>query len=311
MKHRFNRVAVLLGGGSSEREISLLSGAAVAGALREAGYDAVETEVSRENRFTLPEGTEAVFIMLHGAYGEDGGVQSELDRLGVPYTGSNAAVSRVCFDKQLSREAFAAAGVPVAPGYLLRADVVAGGVVPPPALALPVVVKATRQGSSVGVYIVHTPKEWAAAVRDVFRYGDAAVVETFIPGREWSVPVIGEDTVLPGMEMIPSAARGWYDFTAKYSDDAGTVYAFPEDNPADAALVARSREIALQAYRAVGARGMGRIDMRITPEGEIFVLEINNIPGCTHHSILPQAGRKAGIAFPELCSRILESAACG
>lgn len=310
MNKKFHDIAVLMGGGSSEREISLLSGAAVAGALQEAGYCVTPVEVSRDNRFTLPKGTEAVFIMLHGAFGEDGGVQSVLDGMGIPYTGSGAMSSRNSFDKGLSRKVFAAAGVSIPEGYLLRKEEIAGGV-PAAKLPLPLVVKATCQGSSVGVYIVRTQEEWEHAAKDVFRYGDEAVVEAFIPGREWSVPVIEDGVVLPMMEMTPSAERGWYDWDAKYKDGAGTVYRFPGDNPADAEMVARAEALALKAYRALGARGMGRVDIRVNPQGELFVLENNSIPGCTSHSILPQAGRKAGISFPALCSRILETARCG
>lgn len=310
MEKKFHNIAVLMGGGSSEREISLLSGAAVSGALKEAGYCVTPVEVSRDNRFALPAGTEAVFIMLHGAFGEDGRVQSLLDGMGIPYTGSGAASSRNSFDKGLSRKVFAAAGVSIAEGYLLRKESCTGSV-PASKLSFPVVVKATCQGSSVGVYIVHTQSDWEHAVGDVFRYGDEAVVERFIAGREWSVPIIGDGIVLPMMEMTPSTERGWYDWDAKYKDGSGTVYRFPGDNPGDAETVALAEALALKAYRALGARGMGRVDIRVNPRGELFVLENNSIPGCTSHSILPQAGRKAGISFPELCSRIVETARCG
>ena len=301
---KFRKVAVLMGGGSSEAEISMLSGRAVAGALREAGCDVREVVLDKENRFTLPEGTEAAFIMLHGAYGEDGGVQADLQRLGVPYVGSDVESSRVSFDKVLSRAAFAAAGVPIPEGYVIAPGEDPGEA---PRLPLPVVVKPPRQGSSVGVSIVRDTASWRPAVDAARAYDPDVIVEAFIPGREWSVAIL-DNEALPPMEIRPKT--GWYDWRNKYADDAGTAYEFPQDNPDDAALVEKARTIALAAYHAVGGRGMGRIDARITPEGEIFVLENNSIPGCTAHSILPKAAAKAGISFSELCVRVLNLARC-
>ena len=304
---RFKRVAVLMGGASSEGEISLLSGRAVLGALREAGYDAVPVELDREtNAFEWPAGAEAAFIALHGAYGEDGGVQAKLDAMGVPYTGSGAEASRVSFDKILSRAAFAAAGVPIPAGYALAAGEDEGDA---PRLPLPVVVKPPRQGSSVGVTIVRDAAAWRPAVAEARRFDPDPIVEAYVPGREWSVAIVG-DTALPPMEIVPKT--GWYDWRNKYADDAGTAYLFPQDDPAcDPALVARAQEVALAAYRAVGGRGVGRVDMRLAPGGGIFVLENNSIPGCTSHSILPKSAAKAGISQPELYARILEDARCG
>ena len=304
---RFRRVAVLMGGASSEAEISLLSGRAVLGALRDAGYDAEPVELDpATNAFELPAGTEAAFVALHGAYGEDGGVQAKLDALGVPYTGSGAGASRVSFDKLLSRAAFAAAGVPIPDGYALAPGEDPGDA---PRLPLPVVVKPPRQGSSVGVTIVRGLSSWRGAVAEARRFDPDPLVETYVPGREWSVAVVGGEA-LPPMEIRPKT--GWYDWRNKYADDAGTAYVFPQDDPAeDPALLAAAKRIALQAWRAVGGRGVGRVDERITPAGEVFVLENNSIPGCTAHSILPKSAARAGIPFPALCARILEDARCG
>ena len=306
-ERRFRRVAVLMGGASSEAEISLLSGRAVLGALREAGYEAEPVELDRStNAFSLPPGTEAAFVAVHGAYGEDGGLQGALDAMGVPYTGSGAEASRVSFDKFLSRAAFEAAGVPIPAGHALAAGEDAGDA---PRLPLPVVVKPPRQGSSVGVSIVRTADRWRPAVAEARRFDPEVLVETYVPGREWSVAIVG-DEALPPMEIRPKS--GWYDWRNKYDDDAGTAYLFPEDDPAeDRALLARAKEVALAAYRAVGGRGVGRVDERVTPAGEIFVLENNSIPGCTSHSILPKSAARAGIPFPALCARILEDARCG
>ena len=305
---RFHRVAVLMGGPSSEREISLLSGSAVTEALRSAGYDARPVVAGRDCAFELPPGTEAVFPALHGAWGEDGGAQSALEALGVPYVGCRPGAAKVSFDKILSRAAFATAGVPIPEGAVVRAPG-AGGKIPDPPLPFPLVAKPPREGSSVGVSIVHDASGWPAAVRKAAECDEEILVEKFIAGREWTVPVIGGGEALPVVEILPAA--GWYDFEAKYSDDAGTRYAFPEfgASPEQAALCRRAREIAVAAYRAVGGRDLGRIDMRVADDGAVFVLENNTIPGCTSHSLLPKAAEKAGISFPALCARLVEGAA--
>lgn len=302
---RFHRVAVLMGGVSSEREISLKSGEAVANGLRDAGFDVVPVVVDREE-LDLPEGIEAAFVALHGRFGEDGGIQRLLDDRQLPYTGSGAASSHVSFDKVLTREALIAAGLPVARGEILPAGAPASAV----SLPLPVVVKPPREGSSVGVSIVRTPGELEAAIAEARRFAGDPLVEAYIPGREWTVGIVG-DQVLPPIEIEPKLDGGWYSWRAKYFSAGTTRYAFPEDNPADAALCARCRDLALRTFRVLDARGLGRIDFRITPEGEPFILELNAIPGFTPHSLLPKAAGRAGIPFPTLCARILDSARYG
>lgn len=306
---KFRHVAVLMGGSSSERDISLLSGRAVAAALREAGCDATEVVVGTDDSFELPPGTEAVFPALHGAFGEDGGVQSALDRLGIPYPGNRAEESRVAFDKIETRKRFAEAGVPHPRGFAI-----APGDEPPaaPPFPFPVVVKPPRQGSSVGVSIVRGAADWLPAVAEARKFDPDVLVEEFVPGREWTVPVIGSaefPEALPIVEIRPKCE--WYDWCAKYSDDAATAYVFPDDDPSQAALCDRARAVALLAFKATGGRDMGRIDLRVTPEGGVYALENNTIPGCTSHSLLPKAAAKAGISFPELCVRIMEGATCG
>ena len=305
---KFRRIAVIMGGGSSEREISMLSGRAVASALREAGAEVSEVVADESNAFALPAGVEAVFPMIHGAFGEDGGLQARLDALGVPYPGNRAEESRVAFDKILSRARFAEAGVPCAEGFVL-----APGEAPPalPPMPPPVVVKPPRQGSSVGVTIVREASQWIPAVAEARRFDPDVLVERFIPGREWTVPIIGPadaPTALPIVEVRPKVE--WYDWEAKYSDGAGTDYVFPEDtaDAAELALCERARFVALLAFRATGGRDMGRIDLRVDPDGGVFALENNTVPGCTSHSILPKAAARAGIPFPELCARIMEGA---
>ena len=301
----YHSVAVLMGGSSSERDISMLSGQAVAGALREAGYDVHPVVVDAHDAFALPPGTEAVFIALHGAFGEDGGVQRILRDQGMPYTGSGPESSRTSFDKVLARKAFAAAGVRIPEGVVVhRANI---ATTRPP--WIPVVVKPPCQGSSVGVSIVKDAAKFPAALAEAAKYGETILLEAFISGREWTVPIVG-DQVLPIVEITPKIGEGWYDWTAKYQSGGTTVYTFPEDDPANAAIAREVREQAMAAFKAVGASGLGRVDFRISPEGTPYALELNAIPGCTASSILPKSAARAGIAFPALCARILESARC-
>lgn len=305
-RRRFRKVAVLMGGPSSERDVSIESGKSVAAALREAGYDASEVLVGRDRRFELPAGTEAVFPALHGEWGEDGGAQAELEAMGLPYVGCRPDAARVSFDKTLTREAFARAGVPIPRGGTFFPP--AGGVAWAPPAPLPLVVKPPRQGSSVGVSIVREEAQWAPAVEEALRYGPDVIVEEFVPGREWTVPLLGGGEPLPVVEIRPRT--GWYDFGAKYSDDAGTEYVFPEDSadPAERALCERARAVAVAAYRAVGGRDFGRVDLRVAPDGGVFALENNAIPGCTAHSLLPKAAARAGVPFSALCARLVEGA---
>jgi D-alanine-D-alanine ligase len=295
------RVAVLMGGTSSEREVSIRSGTAVVEGLKQEGFDAVPVVLDENRVASLPEGVEAVFIALHGGYGENGGVQADLDRLGVPYTGPGAAASRITIDKIATKRVLEAAGVPTAPYEVLpRGKEVTK-------LPLPVVVKPPRDGSSVGISKVTEPGQWAAALkaaRDVDPQGEV-LVEAYIPGREWTVGVIGTEA-LPVVEI--QAPNGWYGYTEKYTKGV-TRYVFPEA-PEDAPLVAQCRMWALLSFKAVGCRGVSRIDFRVTPEGEPYVLEINTIPGFTATSLLPKAAAKMGLSFGALCARLLEHAAC-
>jgi D-alanine-D-alanine ligase len=297
-RRRFQRVAVLKGGPSEEREVSLRSGAAVAAGLREAGYRVAEIDV-RGARLNLPRDTEAVFIVLHGAFGEDGQIQQLLDERGLPYTGSGTAACRTSFDKRLSKEVFRRTGIPT-PDYELLGPGQA------PTLPLPVVVKPPCQGSTIGVHRVAAAAEWDAALTDALRFGNEVVVETYIPGRELTVGVVGA-TALPPIEI--RALDGWYDYRAKYASGGQTQYLVPA--PVGAACAARCQELALAAFRELGCRGFARVDFRLAADGGLYVLELNNIPGFTATSLLPKAALAAGIAFPALCDRIMQLAALG
>lgn len=294
MQKPFQHVAVLKGGFSAEREVSLESGAAIANGLRKAGYTVTEIDVTAPD-FTVPAGIEAVFIALHGTFGEDGGAQTRLTELGLPYVGADAESSQRSFDKLLTEICLREAGVPVPESETLRRG-------DERTMSLPVAVKPPRQGSSVGCSLVFNESEWIPALADAFQYDDEILVQRFIPGREFTVGVV-DGEVLPIVEIVTAA--GWYDYTAKYKVDT-TRYVIPAE--LDAKTAARMQKTALETFEALGARGFGRVDFRMTPEGEQFVLELNTIPGFTSHSLLPKAAAAAGIEFSALCDRIMKTA---
>ena len=298
---RFRNVGVLMGGCSSEREISLTSGRAVVEGLREAGYTVTPVVLDQESVAGRLDGLEAVFIALHGGYGENGGVQAELDALRIPYTGSGARASRTAMCKIATKNLLVKAGIPTADYEVLPQGT------DRTRLPLPVVVKPPRDGSSVGISRVQTPAEWPAALAEARKHDAAGevLVETYLPGREWTVGIVGEEA-FPIIEIQPP--DGWYDFKAKYTKGA-SQYVFPAGAELEPLLL-QCRALALAAFGAVGCRGLGRVDFRVLPDGRPFVLEINNIPGFTPTSLLPKAAAKAGYAFPRLCERILELAGC-
>lgn len=301
MAMRFQKVAVLMGGCSSEREISLASGHAVTEGLREAGCAVTPVVLDEERLDSRLDGQDAAFIALHGGYGENGGVQADLNALKLPYTGPGAKASRIAMCKLATKQRLIEAGVPTAAFEALAAGTNRTR------MPLPVVVKPPRDGSSVGISIVRTPAQWDAALAAA-RKLDAAgevLVEAYLPGREMTVGIVG-DEALPVIEIQP--LRGWYDFTSKYTKGA-TQYLFPRAEQ-DAALTRRCQELALAAFRAVGCRGLGRVDFRVLPDGRPFVLEINTIPGFTTTSLLPKAAAQAGVPFARLCERILSLARC-
>ncbi len=295
MKKTFTKVAVLKGGFSAEREVSLESGKVIANGLRKAGYVVTEIDVTAPD-FTVPVGIEAVFIALHGTFGEDGGAQARLTELGLPYVGAGVEASRISFDKILTEECLRKAGVQVPESEVLcRGE--------KPLMKPPVAVKPPRQGSSVGCSLVFKDSEWAAALDAAFKYDDEILVQRFIPGREFTVGIV-DGQVLPIVEIVTAA--GWYDYTAKYKVDT-TRYVIPAELEDEAVL--RMQKTTQKTFATLGARGFGRVDFRMTPEGEQYVLELNTIPGFTSHSLLPKAAAVAGIEFSDLCDRIMKTAA--
>ncbi len=291
------RVAVLQGGPGSEREVSLRTGEAIAHALHEAGHPVVTVDV-RDAGFVLPDDTTIAFIALHGVFGEDGGVQAELEARGIPYTGAGEASSRLAFDKARSKDAFTRANVPTPDSRLLDRS----SEHPVPA-KLPVVVKPPREGSSVGVHIVRTPADWENALADVFHMSREALVEDFIDGRELTVGIL-DDTPLPIVEIRPR--DGFYNMENKYpwlGGGGGSDYLCPA--PIDAATAARVQQAALHAHRALGIEVYSRVDVLLDPHNNPWVLEANTIPGMTTTSLLPKAAEASGLSFTNLCLTIL------
>jgi D-alanine-D-alanine ligase len=290
----YQNVAVLKGGPSAERDISLKSGAAVARGLRDAGYDVCEVDVvGRE--LVLPDAIEAVFIALHGEFGEDGQVQALLNSLKIPYTGSSETGSHIAMDKVLTKQAFDTHGIP-SPAY----EVLTQGSVR--TLPLPVVIKPACQGSSIGIHLVSSEQEWDAALSDSLQYGDRLLVEEFVPGRELTVGVV-DRTPLPVLEIV--APDGWYGYDAKYTEGK-TEYIVPAEIPAK--IADEAQQIALRVFDALSCEGVGRVDFRLTPGGSLQVLELNSIPGFTETSLLPKSACAAGMTFSELCDKIMRTA---
>lgn len=297
---RMPRVAVLKGGFSAEREVSLSTGASCAVALREAGYEVIEVDADRGLCTTLSEiKPDVVFNALHGRWGEDGCVQGMMEWLGLPYTHSGVLASSLAMDKQRSKEVYAAAGLPTVASVLVSRDLVAEGHVLPP----PYVVKPNAEGSSVGVYIVHPGSN---APRLASTMPDVVMVETYVPGRELTVSVMG-DRPLCVTDIITD---GWYDYDAKYKP-GGSRHQVPANIPAD--IEAACLDYALRAHRALGCRGMSRTDFRWDEArglAGLVLLETNTQPGMTPTSLSPEQAAHVGITFPQLCDWIVKDASC-
>ena len=290
----FRHVAVLMGGPSLERAVSLRSGRAVAAGLRQAGYEVEEVDVKDRN-FELPPQVEAVFIALHGEFGEDGQVQDMLARKKVPYTGARPEASRIAFDKFSSKQILIRHDIPTPAFEVLQPGQAR-------TLPLPVVVKPVRQGSSFGCHKITAEADWPAALADAMTYNGEVLVEMYIDGKELTVGIV-DGEVLPAIEI--RAPDSNYDYRAKYTKGL-TEYLVPA--PLDAAATRLCRDLGGRTYRALGGRGMGRVDLRMSPAGRMYVLELNTIPGFTETSLLPKAALVAGYAFPALCDRIMRTA---
>jgi len=290
-------LTVMLGGPSAEREVSLKSGAAVTKALRSLGHEVSEVD-PRDDSWVLPGGTEAVFLALHGTYGEDGTVQRRLEALGVPYTGCDPESSRLAFDKVVTKKLCLEAGVPTAPFEVITSPHAEW----PRGWEPPVILKPIRQGSSVGLRFVDRLEEWSAALAEVFPYDGEILMEERILGRETTVGILGGEA-LPIVEVRPR--QGGYDYQNKYTPGA-TEYLCPAPFPED--VTARIQAAARGAFRAVGGRDYARVDVMVRPSGEPVVLEVNTLPGMTETSLFPKAAAAAGIGFAALCQQMIEAA---
>jgi len=294
MKRKFNRVAVLMGGPSAEHDISMQSGRAIAEALKQCGYDVTEIVVETE-QLLIPEAIEAVFIAFHGTFGEDGTAQKQLEERGIPYTGSGPEASRISFDKELSKALFRSHHLPQPADQIITEP-------SQRTIDFPCVIKPLRQGSSLGVHILMDKNNWETAFADAIQYDGRVIVEEYIDGHELTVGVV-DGQVLPVIEIV--APSGNYDFTAKYTKGK-TSYIVPAKIPDK--WRDTCQKLALKVYQALGCRGMSRVDFRVRSDGSIYILENNTIPGFTATSLLPKAAAAAGIPFPELCSRIMQTA---
>ena len=294
------KIAVLAGGLSCEREISLISGKAVYEALSAKGLDVICVDpigdfipLLKKNAITI------VFIALHGAFGEDGTVQMLLEEMQIPHTGSSPEASRYAMDKLFSRRRWLAARLPI-PRWVEASSLNAA--VRVKELSFPVMVKPISQGSSIGMSLVETQEELPAAVEEASRFGERFLLEEYLPGSEVTVGIL-QDRPLPVIQIVPK--RRFYDYVAKYTPGM-TEYLVPAPLPSTTSR--RLQQLAKTAHQVLGCRSFSRVDMILTPGRGPVLLELNTIPGMTPLSLLPKAAACAGIHFPELCRRMLASA---
>lgn len=302
------KVAVLLGGTSAEREVSLLSGQAVLAGLKEAGINAHAVDTRDVSVTKLKEqGFTNVFIALHGRGGEDGTLQGVLEFLGLPYTGSGVMASALTMDKLRTKQVWQALGLPVSPYVALDrreySEMAENVLLETFAhLGVPLIVKPSREGSSVGMSKVNALSELPAALEEAFRHDDDVLVEKWLSGPEYTVAILG-DEVLPSIRIQPAGT--FYDYEAKYLSDE-TQYFCPSGLPDEQEQALAG--LAMAAYRAVGCRGWGRVDFMLDSDGAFYLLEVNTSPGMTSHSLVPMAARQHGLTFSQLVVKILELA---
>lgn len=292
------KIAVLMGGPGSEREVSFATGKGVVNALRSLGAEVTEVDVQGPD-FELPPDIELAFLTIHGTFGEDGQVQRILEERGIAYTGDGVGPSELAFDKIRSKEAFRDHGVTTPYWQIVTVG-------QRPTIPIPFVIKAPREGSTVGVHIIKNDREIDAAMADAAKYAQEILVEKFVPGRELTIGILGGQA-LPILEIIPKG--GFYDFTNKYpflnpAAGGGAEHVCPAKISDEQTRAIQ--DLALRAHRALGLEVYSRVDVMLPDDEEPAVLEINTIPGMTEASLLPEAAAAAGIGYPELCARIIE-----
>ena len=305
---KFGTIGVLMGGYSSEREISLRSGQAVAEALSQEGYRVLPLDITTDDPVKIIQQIKSspldiAFIALHGRLGEDGVIQGILEKLEIPYTGSGVRASQMAFNKILTQKAFKDAGLPVPEHYCITdGKSLNFKIVWEHIKSTPMVVKAACEGSSIGVHIVRHPSEWESAFKNALSYGPQIIVEQFIKGREFTAGIF-DRTPLPLVEIRPKT--NFFSFSAKYQKGA-TQYICPAEIPED--LTRHIKEISLRAYDVLGCEGFARVDIRVDERGQPFILEVNTIPGFTGTSLFPKAAQEAGYSFVQVCEKLLSLA---
>lgn len=305
------KIIVVMGGTSTEAEISRQTGTAILKALQSKGYNAEGMELHPQTFASEIAAVHPaiVFNALHGKFGEDGLIQGTLDMLGIPYTGSGVLAAAITMDKAASKRVFIAEGIstPKAHSYYrfeneqrdLAAEI-------EQEFGLPVVVKASSQGSSIGVYIVEQPADLASALDEAFKYDNEIIVEQFIRGKELTVAVWGDEKQQEAFPIIEiTTTSGRYDYESKYTKGAST-HIIPAR--VSEAKTKEIQELAVKTFRACGCRGVARVDMMLAEDGTPYVIEVNSVPGMTELSLVPDAGRAMGVEFPDLCARLLEMA---
>ncbi len=296
---QYGKVAVMMGGGSAEREVSLMSGAGVLSALQSKGVDAHKFDPAEKPLSALKEeGFDRVFIILHGPFGEDGTLQGALETMGIPYTGCGVMASAICMDKWRTKLLWQGAGLPI-PAFELLDDSSDFAAVEA-RLGLPLFVKPATEGSSIGVTKVKSAGDLKAAYEEARKYDKLVIAERFIGGGEYTCSIIG-DEAYPTIKIEP--ATEFYDYQAKYFRD-DTVYRCPSGLSEE--LEQRARDLALTAFRVVGGNGWGRVDFLMDETGGIYLLEVNTNPGMTSHSLVPMAARVRGLSYEDLCLKVLD-----
>ncbi|QDX81428.1 D-alanine--D-alanine ligase [Denitratisoma sp. DHT3] len=300
----FGKVAVMFGGDSAEREVSLKSGSAVLKALRTAGVDAHAFDPREKPLSALrEEHFQRAFIAMHGRGGEDGSLQGALELMGIPYTGSGVLASALAMDKWRTKLVWQAAGIPV-PEYAVL-DAASDFAAVERRLGLPLFVKPANEGSSIGISKVKQPGGLKAAYQEAARHDPIVLAERFLAGGEFTVGILG-DRALPVIRIVPSGE--FYDYEAKYLRD-DTEYRIPSGLPPEREQ--EMQQIALRAFAILGGRGWGRVDLMQDDAGRVYALEVNTSPGMTDHSLVPMAARAAGIGFEQLVLQVLREATLG
>lgn len=300
-------VALLAGGASGERDISIASGQGAREALEEAGFNVMTFDpVIRSDLRALMDGDfDVAFLCLHGKYGEDGTIQGMLEVLGIPYTGSGVWSSALAIDKIRAKVFYRHYGIPTPDSITMYDKPTMSGAEVIEKVGSPCVVKPANEGSALGVHIVKTPEEVDEALKESFSHDCEVLIETYIKGTELTVSVLGNDdpVALPIIKIVPQAE--FYDFQSKYAP-GGSQHICPA--PLTPEETERVQKTALAAHKALGCRGVSRTDIIMDEQGKCWTLETNTVPGMTSTSLLPDAGRAAGISFPELCTKLIELA---